>query len=210
MRRTASSTICFQERSSRLGTGKDMMATSMKLLAACQIEREYEIVDGVGGADLVTHVDEDPLLRVGVGHGLDLDVADAELVLGERFFDVVRHQGLRRGVVGREDEVVDAAAPFGAHLPLAEGGANDDAHRLLDVGLVLAELDAAVRADSEGELETYSEEVAHQCRPSRYLFAAMRSRSPLRQPSCNSGSSRSCGPAPLALAARRVRCTPGR
>src|SRR6266852_3670961 len=116
MRRTASSTICFQERSSRLGTGKDMMATSMKLLAACQIEREYEIVDGVGGADFVAHVDEDPLLRVGVGHGLDLDVADAELELGER---------------------------------------------LLDVALVLAELDAAVRADGEGELEADAEKVAH-------------------------------------------------
>src|SRR5216684_1931890 len=122
MRRTASSTICFQERSSRFGTGRDMMKTSCcedADLAARQIEREHQVVDAVGGADLVAHVDEDPLRRVGVGHGLDLDVADAVLVLGERFFDVVADQRLRRGVVGGEDEVVDAAAPLGAHLPLA-------------------------------------------------------------------------------------------
>src|SRR5438067_9116301 len=81
MRRVASSTICFHERSSRFGTGRDMMATSMKLLAACQIEREDEVVDRIGGADLVAHVDENPLRRVRVGHGLDLDVADAVLIL---------------------------------------------------------------------------------------------------------------------------------
>src|SRR5438874_2360885 len=41
------------------------------------------------------------------------------------------------------------------------GGADDDGHRLSDVGLVLAELDAAVRADGEGKLEAYAKEVAH-------------------------------------------------
>src|SRR5713226_2461264 len=182
MRRTASSTICFQERSSRLGTGKDMMATSMKLLAACQIEREYENVDGVGGADFVAHVDEDPLLRVGVGHGLDLDVADAERELGERFLDVVGDQRLRRGVVGGEDEVVDAAAPLGEHLPLAQRGADDDAHRFLDVALVLAELDAAVRADCEWDVEADAEKVAHVV-PDVFP-ALMRWRYRLRRPAC--------------------------
>src|SRR6185369_4880712 len=112
--------------------------------AAGEVEREHEVVDAVGGPDLVTNVDEDPFLRIGVRHRLDLDVPDAEFVLGERFLDVVRNEGLGRGVVRRKDEVVDAAAPLGAHLPLAEGGADDDAHRLLDVALVLAELDAAV------------------------------------------------------------------
>ena len=60
---------------------------------------------------------------------------------------VVRDQRLRRRVVGREDVIVDAAAPIGAHLPLAEGRADDDPHRLLDVLLVLGKLDPAVRAD---------------------------------------------------------------
>src|SRR5256886_4156216 len=129
--------------------------------AAREVEREDKVVDAVGGADLVAHVDEDPFRAVGVGERLDLDVADAELVLGERFLYVVADQRLRRRVVGREDEVVDAAAPFGPHLPFAKGGADDDPHRLLDVGLVPAELDGAARAHRDGELEADAEEVAH-------------------------------------------------
>src|SRR5438105_3666567 len=136
-------------------------AGTWRPLAARQIEGEDEVVDAVGGADLEAHVDEDPLRRVGVGHRLDLDVADAVLVLGERLLDMVAHQRLRRGVVGGEDEVVDAAAPLGAHLPLAQRGADDDPHRLLDVALVLAELDAAVGPDGERELEADAEEIAH-------------------------------------------------
>src|SRR5437868_4661517 len=65
MRRTASSTICFQDRSSRLGTGRDMTTTSP--LAAGQVEGEDQVVDAVRGADLVADVDEDPLGRVGSG-----------------------------------------------------------------------------------------------------------------------------------------------
>src|SRR5437868_795355 len=158
MSRTASSTICFQDRSSRLGTGRDMTTSA---LAAGQIEGEDQVVDAVGGANLVTDVDEDPLRGVGIGHGLHLDAADPVLVLGEGFLDVMRDQRLRRGVVRREDVVVDAAAPIGTHLPLAEGGADDHAHRLLDVLLVLGELDRAVRADREGELEADAEKIAH-------------------------------------------------
>src|SRR6266571_2471786 len=160
MSRTASSTICFQDRSSRLGTGRDM-GDSTSPLAAGQVEGEDQVVDAVGRADLVAHVHQDPLRGVGVGERLDLDAADAVLELRERLLDVVPDQRLRRGVVRREDVVVDAAAPVGAHLPLAQGGADDDAHRFLDVLLVLGELDAPVGADREGELEADAEEIAH-------------------------------------------------
>src|SRR5438067_2430282 len=127
MRRTASSTICFHERSSRFGTGRDMdEAPKKRDSAARQVEREDQVVDAVGGADLVAHVDEDPFRAVGVGERLDLDVADAELVLGERLLHVMADQRLRRGVAGREDKVVGAAGRFGPHLPFAEGVADDD------------------------------------------------------------------------------------
>src|SRR5438270_12325132 len=95
--------------------------------AARQVEREDQVVDAVGGADLVAHVDEDPFRAVGVGERLDLDVADAELVLGERLLHVMADQRLRRGVVAREDEYVDEAGPFGPAWPFAEGRARDDA-----------------------------------------------------------------------------------
>src|SRR5438105_11785444 len=169
MSRTASSTICFQDRSSRLGTGRDMTTSA---LAAGQIEGEDQVVDAVGGANLVTDVDEDPLRGVGIGHGLHLDAADPVLVLGEGFLDVMRDQRLRRGVVRREDVVVDAAAPIGTHLPLAEGGADDDAHRLLDVLLVRGELDPAAGAHGKREPEADAEGIAHASKyPSPSLLA---------------------------------------
>src|SRR2546428_12270006 len=162
MRRTASSTICFHERSSRFGTGRDMgEAPKRRDSAARQVEGKDQVVDAVGGADLVAHVDQDPLRAVRVGQGLHLDVADSELVFGERLFYVVPDQRLRGGVVRRKDEVVDAAPPLRPHLPLAQRGADDDAHRLLDVGLVPAELDGAVRPHGEGKLEADAEEIAH-------------------------------------------------
>src|SRR2546430_4227811 len=103
MRRTASSTICFHERSSRFGTGKDMgEAPKRRDSAARQVEGKDQVVDAVGGADLVAHVDQDPLRGVRVGHGLHLDVADSELVFGERLFYVVPDQRLRGGVVRRD------------------------------------------------------------------------------------------------------------
>src|SRR5712664_454629 len=199
MSRTASSTICFQDRSSRLGTGRDM-GDSTSPLAAGQVEGEDQVVDAVGRADLVAHVHQDSLREVGVGERLDLDVADAVLELRQRLLDVVPDQRLRRGVVRREDVVVDAAAPIRAHLPLAEGGADDDAHRLLDVLLVLGKLDAPVGADRKGELEAYAEEIAHAV-PLK-SFPATRWRSPPRRRACNSGSSRWSGqiaPPPRAL-----------
>src|SRR5438874_11793838 len=62
MRRTASSTICFHERSSRFGTGRDMgEAPKRRDSAARQVEGKDQVVDGVCGADLVAHVDLDPL-----------------------------------------------------------------------------------------------------------------------------------------------------
>src|SRR5262249_49525179 len=83
MRRAASSTICFHERSSRFGTGRDMLKPRRSdPLAAGQVEREDEVVNGVRRADLVADVDEDPFCRIGVGHRADLDVPDAVLVLG--------------------------------------------------------------------------------------------------------------------------------
>src|SRR5882762_7899943 len=173
MRRTASSTICFHERSSRFGTGKDMVKLRRSGdSAARQVEWEHQVVDAVGGPDLVTDVHQDPLRAVRIGQGFDLDAADAVLVLRQRLLHVVRHQRLGGGVVRREDEVVDAAAPLRAHLPLAQGGADDDAHRLLDVGLVPAELDGAVRSDREGELEADAEEIDHGSgSPARYAVA---------------------------------------
>src|SRR2546425_6988588 len=129
--------------------------------AARQVEGKDQVVDAVGGADLVAHVHQDSFRAVRVGQGLHLDVADAEFVLGERLFHVVPDQRLRGGVVRGEDEVVDAASPLRTHLPLAQRGADDDAHRLLDVRLVSAELDGAVRPHGEGELEADAEEVAH-------------------------------------------------
>src|SRR6266403_1959559 len=174
MRRTASSTICFHERSSRFGTGKDMVKLRRSGdSAARQVERKHQVVDAVGGPDLVTDVHQDPLRAVRIGHGFDLDAANAVLVLRQRFLHVVRHQRLGGGVVRRENEVVDAAAPLGAHLPLAQCSADDDAHRLLDVGLVPAELDGAVRSDREGELEADAEEVGHlgSGSPARYAVA---------------------------------------
>src|SRR5713101_327790 len=78
MSRTASSTICFQDRSSRLGTGRDV-GDSTSPLAAGQVEGEDQVVDAVGRADLVAHVLQDPFRGVGVGERLDLDAADAGL-----------------------------------------------------------------------------------------------------------------------------------
>ena len=86
---------------------------------------------------------------------------DARLPVVERVAHLGLHLGDGRGVDRVEHEVVDAAAELRPHRPLALGGGEDQVDRLVDVGLVGRERDAAAPVDLEGEGDARAEDLCH-------------------------------------------------
>src|SRR5690606_18862609 len=62
-------------------------------------------------------------------------------------FDVVDQQAFGGRVVGRKNQLVDAAAKLGAHDPFTGGGGQNQANGLLDVALTGGQGDAAPRVN---------------------------------------------------------------
>ena len=114
------------------------------------VEREDEIARVVGAADDVADVDVEHPLLVARGH-LHLAHLDTGLPAVQGGEDLVL-DAARGGLVDRsEDQVVDGAAEFGAHGPLARGGREHEPDGLLDLPLAADQGDAPGRADTQRE-----------------------------------------------------------
>jgi len=84
---------------------------------------------------------------------------DARLPETQGALHVVCHQALRLRVVGREDQLPDAAAKFRAHDALAGHGPQDNANGLFDVVLAGGQGDLAARAELEWEGQPLAEKL---------------------------------------------------
>src|SRR6202041_3079174 len=95
------------------------------------VERIDHVVHRVVGADAVIDANEEHVGFVRPGAYGDVEHVNAGLTLGERLLDQVGDVGLRSGVVGRKNEIVNSAAESGQHLALTHRGAEDDPDGLL-------------------------------------------------------------------------------
>src|SRR4051794_5908417 len=132
MRVRASSMMSWNRRSSRLGAVSGIAL--LLFFRRNQIERVDERAGVFGRSHAIGEADIHAAGYVQVGADRDVQHVDARLPHSERVIDVVARQAPGRLVVRSEDEVVDLTAEVWTHAPLALGGAEDDAYRLLDIG----------------------------------------------------------------------------
>src|SRR5205085_10343369 len=114
MRRLASSTRSWKVRGS---TGGGSMATL--LLPRNDVERVDEAALGAGRLDPIADVDQERRVVLGVGGHADPGHLDARLPPGQGVADLRLNPAVGGRAVGREDEVVDAAAAVSPHPALA-------------------------------------------------------------------------------------------